>query len=189
MRPPLLTIGELHEPGVDLWREQCSSPVRPCVPITIRSIARSSRPIGAIHASHRDAALVLRGSSAMSVRSTGRLVAITQEMTFQKILCATDFSLGADQALRVAAHLAKQAGAEVVLVHCAHASPVASPAVIQQSTEAGEAGLQRSIRDATAVGVGRVTSKLVTGDLTGVELDRTQRERGHHGDRSRPARL
>ena len=39
-------------------------------------------------------------------------------MTFKKILCPTDFSAGADQALRVAVQLATDSGAELVLAHC-----------------------------------------------------------------------
>lgn len=45
-------------------------------------------------------------------------------MTFQKILCPVDFSLGSQQAMRLAVRLANESGAELVLAHVWYVPPL-----------------------------------------------------------------
>ena len=91
-------------------------------------------------------------------------------MTFQKILCPIDFSAGSQQAMRVAARLANEADAELVLVHSWYVPPTAfggeyviSPSVIQEMSDDATIGLEAAVRDVTALGVKRVSSKQLTG--------------------------
>jgi nucleotide-binding universal stress UspA family protein len=91
-------------------------------------------------------------------------------MTFKKILCATDFSVGAAQAMTVAVRLASEADAELVLAHALHvplpAFPIEyaySPDIIQRLSEDAQHGLEAAVRDAAALGAKRVTSRLLNG--------------------------
>jgi len=91
-------------------------------------------------------------------------------MTFKKILCPTDFSSGSRQALRVAARLACESGAELELVHVwylptpAFAIDYAFPAdVIQRASDDAERALADALREAKALGVEHVTAKQLDG--------------------------
>ena len=91
-------------------------------------------------------------------------------MAFQKILCATDFSEGSRQAMRVAIRLANEAGAELVLVHAWSVPPVAYageyvfwPDVMQEIAEGSRAALDAETREATALGAKRLRSELLAG--------------------------
>jgi nucleotide-binding universal stress UspA family protein len=90
-------------------------------------------------------------------------------MSFRKILCPTDFSPGSQQAMRVAARLANEANAEIVLVHSWYLPVVAfadyayPEAVIQEMSDDAARGLELATRDLTLLGVKRVTSKMTTG--------------------------
>jgi len=91
-------------------------------------------------------------------------------MSFQKILCPTDFSAGAQHAMSVAIRLAWESDAELVLAHAWHvlqpAFPVGylfPPAVLQQLADDAQRGLDAAVRDAAALGAKRVTSRLVNG--------------------------
>ncbi|HEX2685559.1 MAG TPA: universal stress protein [Kofleriaceae bacterium] len=91
-------------------------------------------------------------------------------MTFTKILCPIDFSSDSQQAMRVAIRLANEANAELVLTHAWYLPAISyageytfSPEVIQQMTDDAERGLDEATREATTLGAGRVTSKLLAG--------------------------
>src|SRR3954468_12783094 len=90
-------------------------------------------------------------------------------MSFRKILCPTDFSVGAGTALRVAAHLAKAHDAELVLTHSWHVPSIAFAdftlpgELIRQLAEDAERGLADALREAKQLGAQRVTAKLTNG--------------------------
>ena len=91
-------------------------------------------------------------------------------MSFQKILCPIDFSPGSQQAMRVAARLANEADAELVLVHSWYVPPMAfsgeaalSPDILQELSDDAARGLASATRDLATFGVKRVTSQLLTG--------------------------
>jgi nucleotide-binding universal stress UspA family protein len=91
-------------------------------------------------------------------------------MSFAKILCPTDFSPGAERALRVAARTAGETGAELVIVHSWYMPPNAYsleapfPAdLTQEIVEDAQGGLDAAVRQAAADGAKRVSSKLLTG--------------------------
>ncbi|MEJ7601804.1 MAG: universal stress protein [Kofleriaceae bacterium] len=91
-------------------------------------------------------------------------------MAFQKILCATDFSAGSKHAVRVAARLAAEADAELVLAHAWHLPTLATssdyplPAdaiTVMIATE--ERALDAAAREARELGAARVTPVFLTG--------------------------
>ncbi|MGE0867099.1 MAG: universal stress protein [Kofleriaceae bacterium] len=91
-------------------------------------------------------------------------------MKLSKILCPIDFSPGATQALRMAARMANEQNAELVIIHALH-MPVSSyslegpfPASITQPLiDDAERGLDAAVREASAAGAKRVSRKLLTG--------------------------
>lgn len=91
-------------------------------------------------------------------------------MTFQKILCPTDFSPGAQHAMRVAVRMAAGSGAELVLAHVWQVPPFAFggsdpfPAeVIQRMARERERSLAAALGQARELGAPRVTSRALTG--------------------------
>ena len=89
---------------------------------------------------------------------------------FRKILCPVDFSAGSREALRVAAGLASESGAPLVLVHAWEASPWAvgseafmSPDVIQEMVDSAEAELGKWKTEAMTLGAKEVAVKFTTG--------------------------
>ena len=91
-------------------------------------------------------------------------------MSFKTILCPLDFSEGSGHALRVASRLANESNAELVLVHVWYVPPVTDagesmlpPDVVKQMTGDVRRGLEAAVGDATALGVKRVKSDLLTG--------------------------
>jgi nucleotide-binding universal stress UspA family protein len=90
-------------------------------------------------------------------------------MTTNKILCPTDFTPGADQALRTAVRLAKERDAELVLLHSWHlpASAYSELAVPVEAFELmrqdAQRALEKRVSDAKAQGAKRVSSKLERG--------------------------
>ncbi|HEY5947399.1 MAG TPA: universal stress protein [Kofleriaceae bacterium] len=91
-------------------------------------------------------------------------------MSFTKIMCPTDFSAGSRQAMRMAVRLATEADAELVLVHSWYVPPLALGAeyalpqrVIQNMVDDSQRGLEDAVKQATALGAKRVSSKFVTG--------------------------
>jgi len=91
-------------------------------------------------------------------------------MTFHKILCPIDFSPGSQQAMRVATALATAAGAELVLAHSTYVPPLAFagdytfPApVIQDLSDDAKRRLDDAVREVTALGAKRVSSRLLDG--------------------------
>jgi nucleotide-binding universal stress UspA family protein len=91
-------------------------------------------------------------------------------MTFDKILCPIDFSPGSQQAMRVAARIARDTGCELVLAHAWYLPPTAytfespfPPYVVNGIVRDAERGLDDVVKEAKAAGVKRVTSKLLTG--------------------------
>ncbi|HEU0035604.1 MAG TPA: universal stress protein [Kofleriaceae bacterium] len=91
-------------------------------------------------------------------------------MSFHKILCPIDFSPGSDQALRIAARLAKESSAELVIVHAWHIPPIAFGSeftfptdVIQQLIDDANAGLEQAKGRMRELGITHVSSKLLTG--------------------------
>ncbi len=93
-------------------------------------------------------------------------------MPFAKILCPTDFSAGADHALELAARLAAQHRAELVIVSAWELPVFAggaggfaiAPEVIERSLEDMRTMLDAAARVATELGVARVSTR----DLRGV---------------------
>jgi nucleotide-binding universal stress UspA family protein len=91
-------------------------------------------------------------------------------MSFQKILCPTDFSAGSQHAMRVAVRLAEDAGAELVLAHVWHIPASVYPAeyplppqLLQRMSDDARRGLDDAVREASALGAPRVSSRLLTG--------------------------
>jgi nucleotide-binding universal stress UspA family protein len=91
-------------------------------------------------------------------------------MRLTKILCPIDFSPGSEQALRIAARMALDANAELVVVHAWYIPPAAVagehvfPAhVIQQIVDDSQRGLDDAVTRASGYGAKRVSSKLLTG--------------------------
>jgi nucleotide-binding universal stress UspA family protein len=91
-------------------------------------------------------------------------------MGVTKILCPTDFSAGSQQALRVAARMATEANAELVVVHAWYIPPSAfageyvfPPHVIQQMVDDSQRGLDEAVSQATKYGAKHVTGELLTG--------------------------
>ncbi|MDX2086471.1 MAG: universal stress protein [Kofleriaceae bacterium] len=103
-------------------------------------------------------------------------------MTFTKITCATDFSPGAQVALRVAARLAVQTGAQLEIVH-AWALPVipvdayAFPAnVVDQLVEDARRGLAEAAATVREMGIANATTKLLEGGAGEVITDELERD-------------
>lgn len=90
--------------------------------------------------------------------------------TFTKILCPTDFSAGSEQAVRVGIRLARETGAELVLVHAWYVPPlaysheVAFPAYMEQEMiDDSQRALDAAVREAAASGAKYVSGKLLNG--------------------------
>jgi nucleotide-binding universal stress UspA family protein len=91
-------------------------------------------------------------------------------MTFRKLLCPIDFSPGSHHALQVATRMAREADAELVLVHAWYA-PLATfggdyplPAdLVQENVDAAQRGLAAATDDAIRLGAPRVTSRVLHG--------------------------
>jgi nucleotide-binding universal stress UspA family protein len=91
-------------------------------------------------------------------------------MRFHKILCPIDFSAGSQQAMRVAARLATDADAELVLVHSSYVPPLAfagdymiPPPFLQDVTDDATRGLDDAVKEVKALGAKRVSAKLLAG--------------------------
>ncbi len=91
-------------------------------------------------------------------------------MGFRKILCPTDFSSGSRRALGIAAQLAQQHDAELVVAHIWFAPPIAyggelviEPTLIDEVMKGNQVGLDEAVSAATAAGAPRVTTRLATG--------------------------
>ncbi len=89
---------------------------------------------------------------------------------FKKILCAIDFSPGSQRAMQLAARVAKDDDAELVIAHAWHMPPIAyageyslpfeTVGVMQQDAERG---LKDAARELAGLGVKRVATKLLNG--------------------------
>jgi len=106
-------------------------------------------------------------------------------MAFRKVLCPIDFSTGSEQAMRVAARLANEHAAELVLVHVWHLPPVAFageymyPAdIVQQLGDDAQGALETATAEATKLGIARVTSTLLTGVPWQEIVEAAQRDAG-----------
>lgn len=91
-------------------------------------------------------------------------------MTFRKILCPIDFSLGSQQAMLLAVRLANESDAELVLAHAWYLPPlpyadvpVFPPDTLQAMIDDEERGLATAAAEASRLGAKRVTTKLLTG--------------------------
>lgn len=89
---------------------------------------------------------------------------------FRKILCATDFSPGADHALRVAIRLANDTGAELVLAHAWHIPAIAFsgetpyvPELIDEMVSDSERELEKVKKHALELGAKRLTTVFANG--------------------------
>ncbi len=91
-------------------------------------------------------------------------------MSFTKILCPTDFSPGAERALRVATRMASETGAELVIAHSWYIPPssysLEAPFpgyVTQEIVDDAQRGLDAAVREAAAAGAKCVSGKLLAG--------------------------
>lgn len=91
-------------------------------------------------------------------------------MPFRKLLCPTDFSPGSQHALQVAVRMAREADAELVLVHAWYlpagtfGADYPIPAdLFQEIVNDEQRGLAAATGDATRLGAPRVTSRLLHG--------------------------
>lgn len=89
-------------------------------------------------------------------------------MTFKKIVCATDFSAGADHALEMAIKVVIQQNAELVIAHAweppAYAGELfASPALVEGVFEEDERLVAKAVRHALERGVVRASGKQLRG--------------------------
>jgi nucleotide-binding universal stress UspA family protein len=114
------------------------------------------------HATEADAAFVPRPTQLACGLHDGDVV------TFKKIVCATDFSAGADHALDMAIKVAIQQDAELVIVHAwelpAYAGEVfASPALLEGVLEDDERLVAKAVRHAHDRGVARASGKQLRG--------------------------
>ncbi|HEX8106671.1 MAG TPA: universal stress protein [Kofleriaceae bacterium] len=91
-------------------------------------------------------------------------------MTFQKILCPVDFSLGSQQAMLLAIRLANEAAAELVLAHVWYVPPLVYaeeppfPAdTLQAMIDDERRGLAAAAAEASRLGARSVTTKFLMG--------------------------
>jgi nucleotide-binding universal stress UspA family protein len=89
-------------------------------------------------------------------------------VAFHRILCPIDFSPGADEALRLAAGLARDANASLVLLHVQELPTWAfaghlAPEVIAQLVEVEETELAKWKRRAAELGAREVATRYLTG--------------------------
>jgi nucleotide-binding universal stress UspA family protein len=90
-------------------------------------------------------------------------------MTFHRIMCPVDFSAGSKEALRVAADLAREHDATLVLVHVWSPAQLTmgdgylAPPVIQDMLDGETAQLAKSKAEAQQLGVKEVATRLITG--------------------------
>ena len=91
-------------------------------------------------------------------------------MQLRKVLCATDFSAGSEEALKVAARIATEHASELVVVHVWYVPPVVFanelgyPAeLVRGVTDDAERGLAKALDQARALGVPQVSSLLLDG--------------------------
>jgi universal stress protein A len=88
-------------------------------------------------------------------------------MGFKKILCPVDFSACSSEALKVAAELAREWGASLVLAHVWQPSQWSfgelAPDVIQAAVDAEQAELQKTQVLAKELGVREVEARFLTG--------------------------
>lgn len=89
---------------------------------------------------------------------------------FSRILCAIDFSDGSQLALRTAARLAKEADAELVLLHVWHLPAISflaehpsPPEPARLAQEEQEQVLATAVEQAIALGAPRVSSRFLSG--------------------------
>jgi nucleotide-binding universal stress UspA family protein len=91
-------------------------------------------------------------------------------MTFRKLLCPVDFSPGSQHALQVATRMAREADAELVLVHAWYVPPAAFGGeypipidLVQEVVADVQRRLAAATDDATRLGAPRVTSRVLHG--------------------------
>lgn len=91
-------------------------------------------------------------------------------MRFHKILCPTDFSPGSERAVALAARVAADYEAELVLAHIFFVPPISyggefvfPPSMVESMMKGQQHGLDEAMAAAKAGGATRVTSKLVAG--------------------------
>lgn len=90
-------------------------------------------------------------------------------MAFHRIMCPVDFSAGSSEALRVAAELARERDAALVLVHVWSPAQMTmgegylAPTVIQDMVDGETAQLAKSKTEAQQLGVKEVATRLLTG--------------------------
>lgn len=91
-------------------------------------------------------------------------------MTFTKILCATDFSPSSHHALQVAARLAVEHNAELIVAHAWYIPPIAfsseasfPASVVQDVIVEAQRRLDEAVNEAKASGATRVTAVLLNG--------------------------
>lgn len=95
---------------------------------------------------------------------------MTQTLTLKKVLCATDFSPGSQQAVRAACQVASRAGAELVIFHAWHVPTLSytleapfPPHIVQGVIDDAQRALDGVVQDVKAAGVQNGAGKLVSG--------------------------
>jgi nucleotide-binding universal stress UspA family protein len=106
-------------------------------------------------------------------------------MSFHKILCPTDFSPGSRQALHMAAALAREGRAQLVLAHVWQPSQWATggefqlaPDVIRELVDSEEAELAKWKLEAKELGVKEIATRFLTGAPWDQIVDAAQDDRG-----------
>jgi nucleotide-binding universal stress UspA family protein len=102
----------------------------------------------------------------MRSTSDGHFIAELRRMTFRKILCPIDFSVGSRCAMTQAARLAIEHGAELVLLHAWFLPVISGEYVypgelVQEVAEAAQRDLDGAVAEARELGVPAVSARLV----------------------------
>lgn len=113
----------------------------------------------------------LRETRGPRLVAPGTTSALRTAMTFHKILCPIDFSPGAREAMRVAAELARDSGAPLVLAHAWDRQPwlsngpdyAVAPSVLQDVIDSAEAELASWKISSRKLGAKEVATRFLTG--------------------------
>jgi universal stress protein A len=134
-----------------------------------RAFPRSARKRFAIYPSPPQALREDGGAMPTGCRSDGTVRAFALAMKFEKIMCPIDFSDDSREALSLAAGLARESSATLVVVYgwemttWAVSELTQAPAALQELIDQTETELARWKRDAKSLGAGEVQTRSETG--------------------------